>query len=71
MTGFKRKKITVTDIILAVVIILFGIFIYWFHASNPNDYLRYNNSTLGYERAKVNSITQQDLTEDPNVPGRY
>ena len=62
MTGFKRKKITVTDIILAVVIILFGIFIYWFHASNPNDYLRYNNSTLGYERAKVNSITQQDLT---------
>lgn len=66
-----RKKITVTDIVLAVVIILFGIFIYWFNTANPNDYLRYDNSTLAYEKAKVNSITQQDLTEDPNVPGRY
>ena len=69
--GLKRKKITVTDIILAVVIVLFGIFIYWFNVANPNDYLRYDNSTLGYERAKVNAITQQNLTEDPNVPGRY
>ena len=60
-----------TDIILAVVIVLFGIFIYWFNVANPNDYLRYDNSTLGYERAKVNAITQQNLTEDPNVPGRY
>ena len=66
-----RKKITVTDIVLAVVIILFGILIYWFNTANPNDYLRYDNSTLAYEKAKVNSITQQDLTEDPNVPGRY
>jgi uncharacterized membrane protein len=71
MIGLKRKKITVTDIILAVVIVLFGIFIYWFNVANPNDYLRYDNSTLGYERAKVNAITQQNLTEDPNVPGRY
>lgn len=66
-----RKKISKTDLILAAVIVLFGILIYWFNAANPNTYLRYNNTTLGYEKARVDRIEEQTLSEDPNVTGRF
>lgn len=66
-----RKKLSTTDLVLAVVIVAFGALITWFNAANPNTYLRYNNATLGYEKARVDSIMEQQLTEDPTTKGRY
>lgn len=66
-----KRKIPKTDLFLALFILLFGVFIYFFHVQNPNTYERYNSSTLSYERAKVLSIDAQQLTEDTTTPGRY
>lgn len=66
-----KRKFSKTDLFLALFILLFGVFVYFFNVQNPNTYERYNSSTLSYERAKVLSIDAQQLTEDTTTPGRY
>lgn len=65
------KKINKCQIFLALMTILFTVFVYIFHSYHYIDVSLYNSSSLSYVKAQVIEVVDDQSQEDEKTSGRY
>lgn len=65
------KKINKCQIVLALITILFTVFVYIFQSYHYVDVSLYNSSSLSYVKAQVIEVVDEQSQEDENHSGRY
>lgn len=66
-----RRKVYITDAVIALFIILFSVFVYFYNKNNPVDYTMYNSSSLSYAKAQVIEVVEDNTTQDAVSKDRY
>lgn len=65
------KKINKCDIVLIFITIIFTVIVYVFQNQNSINVSLYNSSSLGYAKATVIEVVEDQTQEDEQNPGRY
>lgn len=65
------KKINKCDIVLIFITIIFTVIVYVFQNQNSTNVSLYNSSSLGYAKATVIEVVEDQTQEDEQNPGRY
>lgn len=66
-----KSKWNLTDVILAVFIIAFSGMVFFYNKNNPIDYTMYNSSALGYAKARVIQVVEDESKQDSVTKNRY